>query len=108
LDVHSLNLKAAYHLCVAQCLIIVYFCSVNAKEEVLRVSHRLLIDLPPTIHTFKPGGTVTVRVGSKVCSVAPQRTATVRFWIQCSFQLPLSSHLQARGHRYGQGLIQSM
>jgi hypothetical protein len=43
------------------------------------VSHRLLIDLPPTIHTFKPGGTVTVRVGSKVCSVAPQRTATVRF-----------------------------
>ena len=67
---------------MAQWLIIVYFCSVNAKEEVLRVSHRLLIDLPPTIHTFKPGGTVTVRVGSKVrvhCTVVQrQGLVTVR------------------------------
>jgi hypothetical protein len=44
--------------------------SVNAKEEILRVSHRLLIDLPPIIHTFKPGGTVTVRLGSKVNTVS--------------------------------------
>jgi hypothetical protein len=39
---------------------------VNGKEEVLKVVHKLLIDLPPTIHTFNPGGTVTVTVGSKV------------------------------------------
>ena len=41
-------------------------CAVNTKEAVLKVSHRLLINLPPTIHTLHPGADVTVRVGSKV------------------------------------------
>ena len=30
------------------------------------MSHKLLINLPPSIHTLHPGGVVTVRVGSKV------------------------------------------
>ena len=33
---------------------------------VVKVSHKLLINLPPSIHTLHPGGVVTVRVGSKV------------------------------------------
>jgi len=39
---------------------------VNSKDEVLKISHNLEINLPPSIHSLHPGSVVTVEIGSTV------------------------------------------
>lgn len=38
----------------------------NSKDEVLKISHNLEINLPPSIHSLHPGSVVTVEIGSTV------------------------------------------